>query len=150
MHQYIPNTYAHPRKYPHILNRHIRMHSSIIIACQYIYPGDEIYVDYRLGPDLPIELLPAGYRHVDKVGARSRFNETPRPMIGEEEEGEDGKEENSVEIQSNNTSSSTSSTSAISISGDQTNGTNVQENVDTMTHNSNNKPKMKTRLKIIR
>ena len=75
---YIPNTYALPPRYSRILNRHILRHSSLLIACQYLYPGDELYVDYRLGPDIPPEYIPSWYGHVDMEGARSRLASTPR------------------------------------------------------------------------
>lgn len=65
-------------QFPWLINRSILMHSSIVIACCYIKPGDELYVDYRLGPDLPAHMVPSWYRHVDSDGARSRLSSSPR------------------------------------------------------------------------
>ena len=77
---FIPNSYALPPRYSRLLNRQILMHSSLLVACQYLYPGDELTVDYRLGPDIPPELIPPWYGHVDLEGARSRLSSAPRPL----------------------------------------------------------------------
>lgn len=75
---FIPNEYAVKPHFPWLINRSILMHSSIVVACSYIKPGDELYVDYRLGPDLPANMVPSWYRHVDGEGARSRLSNSPR------------------------------------------------------------------------
>lgn len=76
--QFVPNRYASPPQLPRLFNRNIAMHSSLLVACRYLAPGDELFVDYRLGPDLPSELIPAWYAHVDSDGARSRLGGTAR------------------------------------------------------------------------
>mgnify|MGYP003386949582 CR=1 FL=1 len=80
---FIPNQYAVQPQFPWLINRSVLMHSSLVIACSYIKPGDELYVDYRLGPDLPASMVPPWYRHVDVEGARSRLSSSPRNEEGD-------------------------------------------------------------------
>ena len=102
------------------------MHSSVLISCQYLYPGDELTVDYRLGPDLPKSYIPSWYAHVDIDGARSRLEGSPR------------RDDTNIVTGSNGSDTggdSSDNTGASSHSGIPTTGTN-KDKVDTST-NSN-------------
>lgn len=128
LYQYIPNSYADNPVFPKLFNRNVLMHSSVLVSCQYLYPGDELTVDYRLGPDLPKSYIPEWYAHVDIDGARSRLEGSPRKDHtnivtkdndsgnGTNNSGENGSvdgSENSVEtkVKTANTSKRSSSTS---------------------------------------
>ena len=111
------------------------MHSSVLISCQYLYPGDELTVDYRLGPDLPKSYIPSWYAHVDIDGARSRLEGSPRRDDTNIVTGSNGSDTGGDICDNIGASDSSDNTGASSHSGIPTTGTN-KDKVDTST-NSN-------------